>query len=295
MADTTQLEWERLATNLRVEKALLEVLDLLDGFSIVVFKGGLLTRQIYGDLRRRASADNDIWIPEPECSRALSVLLSAGYKPLPGLDAKAALRRYGQVALWPDQDIGSVTIDLHAEPFMGSLFAVDYDVISRHLVEAELHGRRVSTFDEYLAFVHMVAHFLQHRLERDHLEEIGDAWDAWDLDEGRLRSLARASCTEPALEHALYLCNRLGACQKPEIGRRSIRARTCARLDPPERGEPSKNRGRVLSYLLAAPHRLPRAVLAGLFLEADDSRSRFGSGSRLRQTWLRVRDLVTRV
>lgn len=294
MDETAQLQWERLATNLRVEEALLEVLELLKGFRVVVFKGGLLTRQIYGDLRQRASADNDIWIEEPDCRRALEILLYAGYRPLEGLEARAALRRYGQVALWPDQDMDRVSIDLHAEPFMGSLFTVEREAIQRHIVETSLHERSVLTFDEYLAFVHMVAHFLQHRLERDHLEEIGAAWEKWDLDESRLRALARSTCSEPALEHAIHLCSVLGHCRKAPLPRTTRRARLCALLDGASRSQLPPTKGRLASFLLAAPHRLPGAVVSAILLEDDDRISRYGPGSRLRQTWLRALELVTR-
>lgn len=294
MLESSQEGWERLATNLRVEKALLEVLDLLQDFRVVVFKGGLLTRLIYGDLRMRASADNDIWIEEPACSQALMRLIAAGYRALPGIDPQRALRRNGQVALWPHGDIDAVSLDLHAEPFMGALFRVQRDAILAHLIEVPIHDRQVLTFDEPLSLVHMVAHYLQHRLERDHLEEIGAAWDAWSLDERALRSLARHTCSEPALEHALRLCSELHHCQKEPLRLTSRRAQLCGVFDSKDREQLPPTKGRILSFLLAAPSRLPRAVLSEVFLDEDDLISRYGQGPRLYQTWRRARDLVTR-
>lgn len=294
MLESSQDEWERLATNLRVEKALLEVLEVLPEFRVVVFKGGLLTRLIYGDLRKRASADNDLWVEEPECSRALGRLLESGFRALPGIDPRAALRRNGQVALWPRGDMDEVSLDLHAEPFMGALFPVRSEDVVPHLIEVPLHERQVLTFDEPLSLVHMVAHYLQHRLERDHLEEIGAAWDAWALDEKELRELARRTCSEPALEHALHLCWELGHCRKAPLSVTSRRARLCRLLDSKDRGQLPPTKGRVLSFFLAAPSRLPKAAIAEIFLEDDDRTSRYGPGSRMRQTWLRVRDLVHR-
>lgn len=135
MLESSHDEWERLATNLRVERALLDVLDLLPEFRVVVFKGGLLTRLIYGDLRKRASADNDLWIEEPDCSTALRRLLDAGFLPLPGIDPERAMRRNGQVALWPGGVMGEVSLDLHAEPFMAALFPVRIEDIRPHLIE----------------------------------------------------------------------------------------------------------------------------------------------------------------
>lgn len=294
MLESSQDEWERLATNLRVEKALLEVLDLLADFPVVVFKGGLLTRLIYGDLRKRASADNDLWIEEPACSRVLQRLLGAGFRPLSGIDPDAALRRYGQVALWPRGDLGEVSLDLHAQPFMGELFSVKNEDLRAHLIEVPLHDRTVLTFDKPLSLVHMVAHYLQHRLERDHLEEIGAAWDRWQLDEDELRVLARHTCTEPALEHALLLCAELGHCQKRPLAVKTRRARLCGHLDSPRRSQLPPTRGRIASYLLAAPQRLPRAAFSGVFLESDDLVSRYGKGSRVSQTWRRARELLVR-
>lgn len=294
MLESSQDEWERLATNLRVEKALLEVLDLLGDIPVVVFKGGLLTRLIYGDLRKRASADNDIWLEEPACSKALECLLAAGFRALPGIEPHAALRRYGQVALWPQGDFDDVSLDLHAEPFMGSLFSVKNEDLRAHLIEVPLHDRTVLSFDEPLSLAHMVAHYLQHRLERDHLEEIGAAWDRWSIDEGELRALARRTCTEPALEHALFLCSELGHCQKRPLQLTTRRARLCTLFDSKNRSQLPPTKGRIASYLLAAPQRLPQAALSGVFLEEDDLISRYGFGSRLRHTWLRARDLLTR-
>ena len=294
MDGSSQDEWERLATNLRVERALLEVLDVLSGLRVVVFKGGLLTRLIYGDLRKRASADNDLWIEEPECSQALERLLLAGYRALPGIEPRAALRRYGQVALWPGGDLDEVSLDLHAEPFMGALFRVRSEELRSHLIEVPLHDRQVLTFDEPLSLVHMVAHYLQHRLERDHLDEIGAAWDAWSLDESELRQLARLTCSEPALEHAIHLAFELGHCKKPPPELTTRRARLCRLLDSKERSQLPPTKGRILSYFLAAPSRLPKAAILEIFLEEDDLISRYGEGSRLEHTWLRVRGLLMR-
>ena len=111
-ADYEQIDLERMATNLRMEDELLGVLTLLDSLPVVVFKGPLLTRLIYGDLRQRASADNDLWVAEPHIGQALARLLAHGYRATPGLDPEGALRRVGQVALFHPEP-RRPSVDLH--------------------------------------------------------------------------------------------------------------------------------------------------------------------------------------
>jgi hypothetical protein len=198
------------------------------------------------------------------------------------------------VALWPDGDKEAVSLDLHSEPFLGTLFRVDESALLEHLVDTSFHERTVKTFDRPLSLIHMVAHFLQHRMERSHLQEIGAAWDAWSLDEGELRALARRTCSEPALEHALWLARRAGACVKVPLVRQSVRARLIGAWDRPNQREPAPTAGRVISILLAQPLRLPAAAARGLLLEPDDLESRFGGGSRLGQIGQRANELLTR-
>ena len=54
-----------------------------------------------------------------------------------------------------------------------------------------------------LAFVHMVAHYLQHLFEESKLPILGAAWDAWDLDMSAIRELAGKTCTVEGLEFSL--------------------------------------------------------------------------------------------
>lgn len=289
-----QDQWERLATNLRVEGALLPVLDCLSGLPVVVFKGALLTRLLFGDLRRRASADNDLWVPERYAEEALSRLLSTGFCPLPGLDASRALKRAGQVALWPGGDFDAVSCDLHLAPFARGMFSVDEDVLQKHLVVVPLHGREVTTFDKPLAFVHLVAHYLQHRLERSHLWEIAVAWDSWELEEAELLELAKQTCTQPALEFAVVAAQNTGWMTRPAFAARHPRARVLLHLTDSGQKIGGESSARLLSLFLAAPLRVPRQLWSGVLLEPDDLRARYGAGSRVLQTLRRARDLLER-
>lgn len=282
MGGDAQEPWERLATNLRVEGALLSALDLLRDFPVVVFKGAVLTRLIYGDLRQRASADNDLWVRSARSHAALDHLLAHGYEPLLGLDPHAALRRVGQVALWPHGDLEQPSLDLHEAAFSSRFFRASERALSEHLMEVELHGRRVLTFDRPLALCHQVAHWVQHHLDPAHLPTIADSWSAWRrtwlTSTSGLSALGQQTCTEEALSLALALAHPQASPPLPLPGRARF-----IHSGIEGWGLPSHHLLRKLSSLfLVAPHRLPEGMLGALLLEPDELRSRYGSGSRAR-------------
>ncbi len=274
--------WERLATNLRVEKALLQVLELLEGLPVVVFKGALLTRMVYGDLRQRASADNDLWIPHAYAHEALTRLLSAGYLPEPGLDARAAFRRRGQVPLWLAGDFTQVSADLHVEAFSALYFSVDESVLKEHLVSVEIHGRRVQTFDRLLAMTHMAAHFIQHQFEQHVLVVLGHAWDRWhkELDLDELFLLSSQTCTRSALEYSLWLAHLLGyaRCEVPPLS--SWRARALAQLHGDKLPAQRDIYRKFMSLAVSDLKNIPQGMLHSLWLEQDELNNRYGEGAR---------------
>lgn len=279
---------------MRVEKELLRVLDLLDGLPVVVFKGGLLTRQLYDDLGARSSVDNDLWLRPPFVFEALARLLVEGYRPQPGLDARRALERDGQVALWTEFTPDAVGADLHAHPFALGMFDVDPDVIERHLVDTDLHGRTVRTFDAGLSFCHLVAHFAQHRLEPGHLREVGAAWDRWSGEEEPLRNLARMTCSEELLEFAVAASHAQGRASRAPLAFRTIRARLAFSLTKGGRRLGGESTARFISLLLVNPWRAPALIYRGVVLEDDQFRARSGQGRSLSQIARRVRHLLQR-
>ena len=136
----------------------------------------MMTRLIYGDLRKRASSDNDIWVPREHFFEALERLEAAGYQPVLGLDSRSAVRRVGQVALWPGGDPDAVSLDLHVEPFSQRYFRIDEPLLLQNLDSVDLHGRCVQTFSPALALLHMVAHWIQHHFEERLLGDVREAW-----------------------------------------------------------------------------------------------------------------------
>ncbi len=302
--DYVQIDLERMATNLRMEEALLGLLDLLDSIPVVVFKGPLLTRLIYGDLRQRASADNDLWVAEPHVQVALHRLLAHGYRPTPGLDAQRALRRVGQVALFA-KDARQPSVDLHAEPYSRRFFSVDYARVAQHVRPTILHGRQVMTFDEPLAFTHLVAHFLQHHFELSMLADIACAWERWSVLPGFRQSvlaLSRVTCTVPALLFILRLMAMSGGAaaghDKLEQARawqgsltmwegvrvRYVLGRFWSRgstVKAPPLGVERK----FLALFLVAPHRLASEMTDAILLDQDDLVSRYGPGRRDKLLW----------
>jgi hypothetical protein len=292
--------FELLATNLRVEGALLEALTLLEGLPIVVFKGTALTRQLYGDLRKRASADNDLFVPEAQAGAALERLLRAGYLTVPGLDAAAALAGAGQVALWPRGDFDAVSLDLHREPFSRPYFVVDEALLLAHLEPVELQGRTVQTFSRALAFAHLVAHFVQHHLDRELLPTLAEAWNSWqpELSGAEAAGLRARTGTAEAADYALRLAQAKGLLRAPVPGRPGRRASLVLAVWGPlrdQRGRPPRDLVRkALALYLASPDRLLRGVLHAALLRPDDLAARYGRGSRALLTARHVLETLVR-
>lgn len=289
----TQEDWARLAVNLRVEASLLRVLDLLADLPVVVFKGPTLTRLVYGDLFRRVSGDNDLWVPPSHSMLALERLLARGYRPLPGLDARRALQRVGQVALGMESGEDRVWVDLHEYPFARRLFQVEEEVLLAHLMEVDLHGRTIRTFDRPLAFLHMVAHYIQHRFEAEKLPVLAEAWDTWDLDLPELRWLAERTVTVPALEFALAAIRPLSRREIPSIAH--FRSKTILRLlDPARLPEKHPLLLKGLQLTLLSPENMARTALSAVFLEPDELRYRYGEGPPWRLAVAHLKFLLRR-
>lgn len=275
-----QDELERLATNLRVERALLEALTLLDGLSPVVFKGPVLSRMIFGDLTSRASADNDIWIQRSFAEVALTRLLAAGYRSLPGLDAHRALQRYGQVALWLKGDLDAVSLDLHMEPFSGRFFDVSEETLRSHLQCYEVHGAAIQTFDRPLALSHLVAHFVQHHLALSQLKNFAHAFSAWGQEvHAEMRNLAPTTCTWSGFEYCVWLAGQRGLIRRTPWPQ-STQARLVAQLGGQKPWEKHTLVRKFLSVLLVAPKKLPSGIYSSVCLDKDDLHCRYGDGGR---------------
>ncbi len=286
-------EWERLATNLRVEDALMDALELLGDFPVVVFKGAVLTRLVYGDLRARASSDNDLWVPASHFSSALAALLDAGFEPLQGIDPQAAVLRVGQVPLWAGGDFRSPSLDLHAAPFSVRYFSVREEVLAKNLMTIRVHGRELLTFNHRLAMTHLVAHYIQHHLEDSHLLDVGAAWDRWQTRFDGIWGISAETCTNAAFLFTLHRAFQRGYCRVPPPAPMCARGRAAtAVVDEPFFQHPIGRK--FLSVFLTNPRRLPQGIWGSVFLEKDDLLSRYGGGTPWRQYWRHLRYLLER-
>lgn len=289
------IRWERIATNLRVERELLDALTILQGLPVVVFKGAILTRRIYGELGSRASSDNDLWVESAHIQEALARLLKEGFEPLPHIDPWLALRRNGQVPLWPQGDMQRASLDLHEHPFSSRYFSVKEPTLRENLDSFRIHERDVLTFNRPLAFLHMIAHYLQHHFEERHLQHIGAAWDAWNasLNGIQLRSLASRTCTQPALEFTLARTYARGHCKTRPPWVPGGRAHLVERALASPLGAHVLGR-KFFSLFLTDPRRLPQAGLASVLLQRDDLQSRYGEGASWRLYTRHLRYLLER-
>jgi hypothetical protein len=244
-----------------------------------------------------------LWVAEPHVLPALERLLAHGYRPTPGLEPQQALRRVGQVALFCED--GRPSVDLHAEPYSRRFFTVDYARVQTHVRSVTLHGRQVLTFDEPLAFTHLVAHFLQHHFEVQHLIDIRCAWDRWSTRPGFIESvveLSRVTCTLPALActlHLIAVVKDAGARRTPSEELREVEAHltmwervrvrsvvgrfvtSTSQVEAPLRSVERK----FLALFLVAPQRLLTETMRAVLLEQDDLVSRYGPGRREGLIW----------
>jgi len=279
---------EIVATNLRVLAALHRVLDILGGLPVVVFKGPLLTQRAYGHLGARASADNDLWVPDHAAEEALARLLAAGFAPATPIDPAVAMAHRGQVALWPHGDPDQVSVDLHVRPFARPYFEVDAQVLLEHLEIDTSTGRPVRTFDAPLAFCHAVAHYVQHHLPDEQLGLIGRLWSGLAPHERGLLALVDATCGSAAASLALWRSADLSC---PGSGRRELqgRARRVARLLAVFRGSPPGVLRKFAALYLTAPERLLSGAWASAFPPQSLLQERYGLGSR---GWLLLRHVL---
>jgi len=285
---------EIVATNLRVLAALHRVLDILEGLPVVVFKGPLLTQRAYGHLGARASADNDLWVPDQAAEEALARLLAAGFSPATPLDPAVAIEHRGQVALWPQGDPDQVSVDLHVRPFARPYFEVDAQVLLEHLQTDTSTGRPVQTFDGPLAFCHAVAHYVQHHLPDEQLGLIRQLWSRLVNGEpdrrgkGELLALVDATCGSAAASLALW---RSGELDGLGSGRREPegRARQVAHLLAIFRGSPPGVLRKLAALYLTAPERLLSGTWDSAFPPQSLLQERYGLGPR---GWLLLRHVL---
>ncbi|HEY6078301.1 MAG TPA: nucleotidyltransferase family protein, partial [Polyangiaceae bacterium] len=102
-----------IAWNLALEAELVRVLGVLDPIEAVAFKGPLLTRQIYGDLSERQSADNDLLVSSQDAQSALRALGVDGYRPLPFEVPERTLAHTGRLTLVKNVAAMMHSVDLH--------------------------------------------------------------------------------------------------------------------------------------------------------------------------------------
>ncbi|HET7541857.1 MAG TPA: nucleotidyltransferase family protein [Polyangiaceae bacterium] len=282
-----------IAWNLTLEAELVRVLTVLDPVEAVVFKGPLLTRQLYGDLGARISSDNDLLIRSEDAGQALRALARDGYHPLPFDVAESTLAAQGRVTLLKNASSVVHTVDLHVAAFANSLFRVSAELVRAHLEPVALHGRTLLRFDKKLAFAHLVAHFVQHRFDDRILKDLGQAWTRWqDVLRGEsFREFAERTCTLEAFEYAISAAHALGLTLGPKIAATCPRTRFVLRAFPPERIFEPIYLGYVRalwSTLLVRPTAMPKLAWRGVVLPARELAVR---QQRPYEPWMRLERL----
>jgi len=144
VADLRAAHGDAMVTCLRLERRLLETVDLLEGAGVepIVIKGPSVAHRHCADPSERPFGDIDLLIPDTQLDAAYAVLAAAGHRrrfpePRPGFD-----RRFGKGAAFVATD--GLELDIH-RTFASGPFGMTVDARDAHAAPAhfELAGRRL--------------------------------------------------------------------------------------------------------------------------------------------------------
>jgi len=276
-----------LLENLRLERALLDALEVLTSLDVVSFKGTLLTRRLHGNLSGRVSTDNDLLVHPEDFEHAIELLLAQGYRLFgPIGSTPERLGAFDQLELYPPVGRTEVVLDLHRYAFSRLHFAANESSVWQNLESSELHGRLLQTFCPELTLVHLVAHAISHGLSERTLEDLHTAMSVLgpSLDFERTRAIARQTVGLTAFE---TICRLVGGSSslgralppfsilwtnRPSI---TLRVRLLDGLLP--RFRAPGFRTPLVAFVLLAPERALAVFARALYPGRAELLQRFGS------------------
>ena len=144
-----------------------EIFDA-EGLPLVPYKGPVLSWLAFGNITRRRFLDLDFFVPQKHMPRAAALLKSAGYEAkFERLDAEVA-----NVGIVPGQygffrEATRTQVELHTERTLRYFpVPLDFEKMSRRLIQVEMPGRTVRTFSVEDTLVMLCVHGAKHFWER---------------------------------------------------------------------------------------------------------------------------------
>jgi putative nucleotidyltransferase-like protein len=139
-----------------------------EGVPIVPYKGPVLGQLAYGTPAERRFVDLDFFVPHKEIARARDLLASGGYEAkfeIPDRSAGQSENVPGQYAFF--RPATRAQIELHTERTLRYFpVPLDFEKMSRRLIDVVLCGRRVPTFSIEDTLVMLCVHGSKHFWER---------------------------------------------------------------------------------------------------------------------------------
>lgn len=134
-----------------LENALRKLCILMDKNQIeyFAFKGVVIANQLYGNNNCRQLSDIDLFVPQYDFDRAITILENEGFI----LKSKEELKNQHHVVLISQP----VVIELHRN-ILTPLIKIDESYLHKNIITLDLFGYKIKTFDTTVTLVHLMYH-----------------------------------------------------------------------------------------------------------------------------------------
>lgn len=134
-----------------LENALRKLCILMDKNQIeyFAFKGVVIANQLYGNNNCRQLSDIDLFVPQYDFDRAITILENEGFI----LKSKEELKNQHHVVLISQP----VVIELHRN-ILTPLIKIDESYLHKNIITLDLFGYKIKTFDTTVTLVHLIYH-----------------------------------------------------------------------------------------------------------------------------------------
>jgi hypothetical protein len=229
LAQVEELHLEACAVVLRLERRLLEVVELLvaAGIDVVVLKGSAVAHLVYPDPAQRMFGDNDLLLRSEQFDAAVELLCRHGYVRQTAQARPGFERRFAKGTTL--KGAAGDELDLHRNLVFGTFgFRLDLDELFRSAVTFEVGGRELRGLGPETRLLHACYHA---GLGDPH-PRFGSVRDIAQMvafgphDPARVLELARDWQSEAVLARGVRLCDDVLGFRADDELARSVRGYT---------------------------------------------------------------------